>query len=333
MGVISTEELLRKFFSNPDWGRKYYLNRKAIKEDQLLEFEKQIGKELVEMSVDDFIQFLSTVNFRKNKLESNIIPNRYSLDFLITLYKQIINYYIDYCINNGYPAIKNIFYDKRLSCTNLAIELSEGKEIFSWEMVSGIIKKLHKDRTQDRAEYLELIILLYYCGFENAAEIAELKENDINHHAKTVFLIGRTVRLSERCYSLLTKFHEKYTFDETPKFIFCSWHDSYFKFIVAKNNEYNFDERTLLDTRQFINAQLSKYINTPYQTQINGSNLYKLGFYDYLVSKYGEEEVNTILLANYDKERVQKLQQSANEYGFKYSTVSHLKRQMRMFIK
>ena len=46
-------------------------------------------------------------------------------------------------------------------------------------MVEDIIKKLHKDRTPDRADYIELIILLYYSGFESAAEITELKENDI----------------------------------------------------------------------------------------------------------------------------------------------------------
>jgi hypothetical protein len=210
--------------------------------------------------------------------------------------------------------------------------LSEGKERFSWVMVEDIIRKLHKDRTPDRADYIELIILLYYYGFESAAEITEMKESDINHNSKTVYLPGRTVHLSDRCYLLLTKFNRKYEFDESVKFVFSSWKNSYFKFLVARARELDIDERTSANMCQFINAQLSKYVNTPYGTQINGSNLHKLGFYDYLVKKYGEKEVNAILTSNYDKERVQKLQQSAVEYGFKFSSISQLKRHMRMFI-
>ena len=332
MGAMTTKELFDGFFASPE-GEKYSFNRKATKEEQLYAFEIEIGKELVDMTVDDFIKFLSNANFRRFELDSNIIPNRASLDFLVSLYKKIINFYIDYCAENNYPIIRNIFYDKRLSLgANLLIELSEGKERFSWVMVEDIIRKLHKDRTPDRADYIELIILLYYYGFESAAEITEMKESDINHNSKTVYLPGRTVHLSDRCYLLLTKFNRKYEFDESVQFVFSSWKNSYFKFLVARARELDIDERTSANMCQFINAQLSKYVNTPYGTQINGSNLHKLGFYDYLVKKYGEKEVNAILTSNYDKERVQKLQQSAVEYGFKFSSISQLKRHMRMFI-
>ena len=332
MGAMTTKELFDEFFASPE-GKKYSFNRKATKEDQLYAFEMETGKELVDMTVDDFIKFLSNANFRRFELDSNIIPNRASLDFLISLYKKIINFYIDYCAENNYPIIRNIFYDKRLSIgANLLIELSEGKERFSWTMVEDIIKKLHKDRTPDRADYIELIILLYYSGFESAAEITELKESDINHNSKTVYLQGRTVYLSDRCYFLLTKFNGKYEFDESVKFVFSSWENSYFKFLVSRARESDIDKRTSAHMCQYINAQLSKYVNAQYGTQINGSNLYKLGFYDYLVKKYGEKEVNAILISNYDKERVQKLQQSAVEYGFKFSSISQLKRHMRMFI-
>jgi len=333
MSAMSTKELFDRFFASPE-GAKYSPNRKTIKEEQLYAFEMEIGKKLVDMSVDDFINFLSHANFRRFKLESNVIPNCSSLDFLLSLYKKIINFYIDYCEENNSPIIKNIFYNKRLSSrTNLTMELSKGKEIFSWSLVEDTINKLHKDRTPDRADYLELIILLYYCGFESAAEIASLKESNLNHHSKTVYLTGRTVHLSDRCYLLLTRINGKYEFDESRKLIFVSWKNSYFKFLISKKNEDDISQRPLKFVQQYINAQLSKYVNTPYETQINGSNLYKLGFYDYLVKKYGKEEVNAILVSNYDKERVRKLQQSATEYGFRSNSISQLKRNMRMFIK
>ena len=58
MGAMTTKELFDGFFASPE-GKKYSFNRKATKEEQLYAFEIEIGKELVDMTVDDFIKFLS----------------------------------------------------------------------------------------------------------------------------------------------------------------------------------------------------------------------------------------------------------------------------------
>ena len=77
---------------------------------------------------------------------------------------------------------------------------------------------------------------------------------------------------------------------------------------------------------------LCKYVNNQYNTHINYSNLYLLGFYDYMAKRFGTDELNEMLYSNYDSESLKNIQQAAREYDFKLENISHLKRRLRMFI-
>lgn len=327
MGKVSTNELLDNFFESPE-GSKYAKNRKIIKEDQLYEYEMQIGKELIDMDVEELIDFLSNIKIRKNKVVSNVIMNSHSLDQILVIYRKIFDYYIE-----EYEVIKNPFRNPKMRGAQLYNRLYENKRRFDWEMVDDIIHKLHQGDNQLRADYIELIILLYYNGFENASEIVNLQERDINHNAKTVLLPGRMIHLSDRCYGLLTKFNSMTELTGWRNFALVSWHNSYFKFIVRESKVNEIDDKPLKAMRESINVYLCKYVNNEYNTQINYSNLYLLGFYDFLTNKFGEGKVNKMLSSNYDSDAVQQLQQAAREYGFRFENVSHLKRRMRMFVK
>lgn len=327
MGKVSTEKLLDSFFGSPE-GAKYASKRKLIREEQLYEYEMEIGKELVDMDADEIIGFLSNMKTRRNSAETNTVMNNYSLDQVLVIYRKVFDYYIE-----EFEVIKNPFRNPKLRGTELYNRLYENKERFSWEMVEDIIRKLHLGDNQARADYIELIILLYYNGFENATEIVEMQERDVNHKMKAVLLHGKTIHLSDRCYNLLVKFNLMTKLEGWRNFVLVSWHGSYFKFIVRASKADEIDERPLKVMRENINVYLCKYVNNKYNTYINYSNLYLLGFYDYLVGRFGEDRVNEMLLSNYDSEAVQQLQQSAREYGFKYENVSHLKRRLRMFVK
>ena len=326
MGKIPTNELLDNFFASPD-GAKYASHRKIIKETQLYAYELKIGKDLVDMDADDLVGFFTDMDTRRNGADSNIISSNSTLDQAVVIYRRVFDYYI-----NEYELIRNPFRDKKLKGTEFIKNISKGRERLTWKMVEDIIQRLHTDNANHiRADYLELIILLYYNGFENATEIVEMQESDINHRAKTVLLPGRTIHLSDRCYTLLTKFNAMT--EGWRNYVLVSWHGSYFKFIVRASNEYDIDDRPLKAMRENINVYLCKYVNNEYNTHINYSNLYLLGFYDFLKNKFGEDKVNEMLLSNYDSDSVQQLQQSAREYGFKFENVSHLKRRLRMFVK
>ena len=326
MGKVSTEKLLDSFFESPE-GSKYVKNRKIIREEQLYEYEMRINKKLVDMDVDELIGFFSNMKIRRNNIETNMVMNNHSLDQILVIYRRIFDYYID-----EYEVIKNPFRNPKLRGTKLYQNLFKNKERLTWKYVENIIHKLHSGDNQARADYIELIMQLYYNGFENATEIVEMHEEDINHKLQTVLLPGRTVRLSDRCYNLLTKFNSMTKLEGWRNYVLASWHGSYFKFIVRKSKADEIDDRTLKSMRENINVYLCKYVNNEYNTRINYSNLYLLGFYDFLTNKYGEDKVNEMLLSNYDSESVQQIQQSAREYGFRYENVSHLKRRLRMFV-
>lgn len=328
MGKVSTLELLDSFFNSPE-GSKYVRMRKIIREEQLYTYEMKIGKELVEMDVDELIEFLSNMNIRRNNVVSNTVMNNHSLDQIIVIYRQIFDYYIE-----EYEVIKNPFRNPKMRGTELYKNMYKNKERLSWEMVEDIIKKLHTEGSnQTRADYLELIILLYYNGFENATEIVEMQEKDINHKTQTVFLPGRAVHLSDRCYSLLVKFNQMTELEGWRNFVLASWHDSYFKFIIRASKEHEINDRPLKSMRENINVYLCKYVNNEFNTHINYNNLFLLGFYDFLKEKFGENKVDEMLLSNYDSENVQQLLQAAREYGFKFDSISQLKRRLRMFVK
>lgn len=327
MSKLPTNELLDHFFESPT-GTKYANHRKIIREEQLYAYELKIGKELVDMDVDELIEFFSNMKLRKNSASSNMIPSNNSIDQILVIYRQIFDYYIE-----EIEVIKNPFRNPKMRGTELFKNMYKNKERLTWNVVEDIIRKLHKDYPQERADYIELIILLYYNGFESAQEIVEMQDKDINHKTQTVLLPGKTVHLSDRCYTLLTKFNTMTELEGWRNYVLASWRGSYFKFIIRGSKAHEIDDRPLDAMRQNVNVPLCKYVNNQYNTHINYSNLYLLGFYDYMVKRFGADELDGMLLSNYDSDSVKQLQQAAREYGFRFESISHLKRRLRMFIK
>lgn len=327
MGKVSTKELFDAFF-NSEEGSKYVRYRETIKETQIYAYEQEIGKEFIDMDVDDFITFLANVKTRRNHSGSNVRTSSSSLDQLLSIWRQIFNFYIDH-----YELIKNPMLDKRLRGTALLKNIGQDKMRLTWDFVEEIIRKLHKDFPEARADYVELIMLLFYCGFEDSAEVVNFKEKDVDHRNQCVILPGKTVKLSNRCYTLLRKFDSMTEIEGWRNYVVVSWHESYFKFLVQKSKAETIDDRSEAMMRQTIAVMLCKYVNNQYDTQINSNSLYTLGFYDYLVSKYGEDKVAEMVQPNKDTEAIDELRQSAREYGFKFETVSLLKRRLMMYIK
>ena len=212
--------------------------------------------------------------------------------------------------------------------------LAQGREPFNWKIVEDVIAKLHKDKDEDNADYIELIMLLYYNGFYKAEEIVKLQPEMIDHRNHLARIPGRTIRLSKRCYDLLIKF---YNMNEITgwrgNFVLASWHNSFFKFIIRPSAEYGLNDRPLTSMCDIINRKLANEVNDKYDIKINYHILYLLGFYDFLVNKYGETKTNEMLTSYRDETDVMNLMDAAREYGVEMENVSHLKRSLRPFIR
>lgn len=327
MGKISTKQLIDRYFKSIE-GTPAEKQRVIIDKTELYNYEEKIGKELIDMDVDDLFGLINELNNKKNGKDIPFMTAHYSFDHLTALLRAIFNFYID-----TVEPIKNPLYDKRMKGKEATKRLAQGKETLRFDYVQNIINKVHNDATEDRADYVELIMLLYYSGFENAEEIATFKGSAINHRNRTVAMTGRTVQLTDRCYELLQKFEDIDELVEWRTYYLTTYRGGYFKFIVQEKQLAEFDDRDIRSICNMINRQISVYVNQPYNTKINFSILYWLGFYDSIVKKYGEEETNKMLLSFRNSDDVTKLMNCARNYGVKVDNISHLKRFLRPFVK
>ena len=328
MGKISTTELLNNYFASIE-GTPAAKQKPVIDKPELYAYEQKIGKELIDMDVDDLFGLINEINNKKNGKDIPFMTAHYSFDHLTVLLRAIFNFYID-----TVEPIKNPLYDKRMRGKEATKRLAQNKITLRFDYIQHIIDKVHQDaNSEDRADYVELIMLMYYSGFENAEEIVNLKGNEINHRNRTVALQGRTVQLTDRCYELLQKFDGIDELNKWRTYFLTTYRGGYFKFIVQEKQLNNFDDRDFRSVCNMLNRQISVMVNQPYNTKINYSILYWLGFYDYVVKKYGEQETNRMLLSFRNSDDVTRLMSCAREYGIKVDNISHLKRFLRPFVK
>lgn len=328
MGKISTPELLDKYFESVA-GTSAAKVRSQIDKPELYEYEIKIGKELIDMDVDDLFGLIFELRNKRKGAEVSFLVSHSGFDQIATQLRAIFNYYID-----NIELIRNPLNDKRMKGKEATKRLAEGREPFRWDIVAKIIKDLHKDFDTDKADYLELILLLFYNGFAKAEEIVRTTEDMVDHRSRSIRLPGRVVNLSDRCYELLTKFNSMETIEGwRGNFALASWNGSYFKFIVRPNKAYELSDRPITSMCDIINRYIANDINDRYNTKINYHILYMLGFYDYIVSKYGVEKTNQMITSYRNSDDVTNLFILAREYGVNIDNVSHLKRYLRPFIE
>lgn len=327
MGKVSTKELLDLYFKSVA-GTPAEKCRVSIDKPELYDYEVLIKKDLIDMEVDDLFGLILELSNKRKGKEIKYMTSHSSYAQMATLLRSIFNYYID----NIQP-IRNPLNDKRMKGASATKRLAKGREPFCKAMVEDIIARLHNDLDGDKADYIELIILLFYNGFPRAKDIVELKENMINHDNKTVVLQNCTIHLSERCYDLLLMFNKKDVIGGwRGQYYLVSWHNSYFKYIVRESQKDIINDRPQSAMCDIINRYIARYVNDKFDMKISYHTLYLLGFYEHLVDKFGVEKTNEILNSYRDANDVVLLMDSAKEYGLIIDNVSYLKRLLRPFV-
>ena len=328
MGKVTTKELLDGYYAELK-GTPAASSRVNIDKPELYAYEEKIGKELIDMDVDDLFGLIIEMKQKRKGKDIPYMISHSSYDQLATILRSIFEWYID----NVTP-IKNPFNDKRMKGKEATKRLAQGRMPFTKDIVDNVIRRLHQDKDEDNADYIELILLLFYCGFPKAEDIVLMQSVMIDHRNRAVRLQGRTVRLSERCYNLLEKFSDMEEIKGwRGDFVMASWHNSYFKFIIRPSSLEEIDDRPMTSMCDIINRAIANNVNDAYGLKINYRNLYFLGFYDYIVSKYGEERTNEMLLSFRNTDDVQALMGAVREYGVEIDNISHLKRYLRPFVR
>lgn len=328
MAKIITKKLFDMFFEGKDYDvvRK---TRPQIDRPEVYEYEKKIGKQLVEMDVDELFEMILSFNGNRKFNNANYSIGYTSFNQIASYYRSLFNFYID-----NVEVIKNPFNDKRMRGTEATKRLAQGKDPFTKEMLDDVIRKLHADIDEYRAEYLECILLMFYDGFVSAPEIVSLKEDMIDFKNHTVRLPGRTIKLSDRCFELLQKINGSSVLTgHRGDYEMVSYHGSYFKFCVRPKRVGDFQERDEAEVANLINREISKRIKAEYGIDINYRLVYFLGFVDFIKEQYGEERCKELILAVRDPEATKDLLNVARMYGVTIDNVTLLKKQLRPFIK
>lgn len=323
MAMIPTKQLFDEFFAAKDKDESY-LKKVRPKADrpEVYTYEERIGKQLVDMNVDELFDMLRTFNADGFSVSYN------SYDTLAVLYRQLFEYYID-----NYELIRNPWNNKRMRGSEALQELAKGKEPITWQNVEDAITEIYRTHEADRAKYVECILRLFYNGFQRAEEIVQLKENMIDFRAGTVRLIGRVVQLDQQCYNLLVEIHNMSKMKGwRGDYLMTSWHDSYFRFPIRPKEEASFNDRPLENICNYINRVISERIRQGLNFDIGYRELFFLGFYDHLVKTYGMEETNRIVLSLRVRKDVAELERAARMYGITKLTSSQIKKSLRPFV-
>lgn len=326
MAKKTTKELMDEFFDSHS-GDTIVRMRSQVDRPELYEYEEKIGKQLVDMNVDELFEMIMSfkANNRKN---AKFMVSHSSYAQISYLYRAIFNYYID-----NIEIIRNPFNDPRMRGREANKRLAQNRDTLTWDSVQEILNNVHRDFEHDKADYIECIIQLFYNGFANVDEIVNLTKDDVNTKNKTVRLNGRTITLSDRCYELLIKVHNMDKLDGwRGDFLMASWHGNYFKYPIRPKNEFDFADKTPVEVGSILNRYLSENVNKKYDTKFNYHNLFYLGFFDHIVSKVGRQRANELVTSYRSSEDAAELMDFANNYGVVIDNVSHLKRALQPYI-
>ena len=321
MAKIGTRELFDEYFQDKD---ESYLKKVRVQEDrpEVYAYEKKIGKQLIDMNVDELFDMISTFNTDGFSISYT------SYDSIAVLYRKIFEYYID-----NYELIRNPWNDKRMRGAAAYERLARDKTPVTWELVEAAIKEVYKVNEDDRAKYIECIIRLFYNGFEKAEEIVALKEDMIDFENSTVNLSGRVFHLDSRCMELLIYVHNMDTMKGwRGDYTMATWHDGYFKYPIRPSEQVAFETRPMGQIANLINRTISERLRKGIGFDINYRMLYFLGFYDFLVEKFGKARTNEILTSHRVREDVADLTGAARLYGITNLTATQLKKIMRPYV-
>lgn len=327
MAVISTKELFDAFFEGKP-SSTVERTRKQIDRPEVYEYEMKIGKSLVDMNGDELMEMILTFKNKKSVITDGVSISGASFRKYVSAFRMLFEFYI-----NNYEVKLNPFNSSKFKGLKADAFFSENTSRMTYNDLEKIIIKIHQKYEIDRANYLELILLLFYNGFRDAKEIVELKADMINFRKKEVRLPGRTVKLSDRCFELLVMNNQMEIIKcRTGTHLMLSWNGGYFKSIVRQNEMTEFNHKDATYVGRKINRSINTQIMKELGIDINYRKLYLLGIYDFGVRKYGEDRMREILTSYKVQEDYDDFVALANEYPVLTENIGELKRNLMQFI-
>lgn len=329
MAKKDTREIFKGYFENmPEEVSKKI--KPQVDRPEVYAYEIKIGKQLLDMDVDELIGLLLSFNEERKFGEGRFQLSYGSIDQIVSIYRSIWNYYIE-----NIEVIKNPWNNKKMRGAALREKLSESKEPFTYEVIEKAINCLYDDYSEDSytPKYIECLLLLFYEGFAEAQEIVLLNESMINFKTHEIRLVGRTIHLSDRCFELLQYIHSLDTI-ETSRGTYKAvpYKNGYFKFIVRMREADLIQNKTLTEVGAILTRKITMGLRKRYKIDINYRIVYMLGFFNYIVNKVGLDRAKEISTSVRNGDDARELMEYAREYGIVADNVTYIKRCLRPFV-
>lgn len=322
MAKISTKQAIEECYSEQNkeaLGIKNLDNPlRQTNRQELYDFEKEIGKELLDMNADELVELLHY--FHKRGVQSTIIKNFHKN------FQRVFDYYI-----RNYEVIVNPFYmDFRLSAKTIS-EYARTVNVpvkLTTELMESYIKDFRRENDSSYADYIETFVRLLYDGVNTTDEIILLKKDMIDFYTGEIHLPRATIRLRSRTLELLIRNMTVDRIKRTQRSVdLAPWKGSFLKFPVQKKNKDNPDERDLVVVRNSIPRYINEMFHgCPAKTGV--MDIYNLGFYEFIVGKFGLEMMDQVIEHPGQKQINFAVSEAAKEYGIVFENIYHIKKRI-----
>ena len=320
--TMDTKAFIDEYFStlDEDTARK---NKSTIDRPELYSFEKKIGKKLLEMNEDELLEMISTFQTYNQKVDGYRKIAFSSYPSLARWFKKLWEYYSD-----NYKFIRNPWYSAKLKGGYAREYLSQYIDVFSHDDYDNLINVINTQNSSDMSDYLECLVRLLYDGVENAKEIVNITEKEINFKTKSIYLPGHVIKLSDRTCTLLRRIHyieEMQMGNAVLQMV--SWHDSYIKFRCRKSNVDKIQEWSLSQMTVKVSQLLTTFLSQQFGKQIVIKQINMLGLSERLIAEFGFDKAKEYVMSKKNVENNYQLMKFMQENGYR-SDVSRFKYDM-----
>lgn len=328
MAKVDTKRLFDEYFSSKHGSTEKKI-RGQVDRPEIYEYEAKFNKQFVNMNEDELLEML--LNFRgKSNADEGIRITPGTMTSIVCQYRQVFDFY-----SKNYEPVWNPFRGEKLSISNILPNLCEKSTSVSKDVIDRFILGVRNGLNDQMADYMECVILMFYCGFKSPEEIVLLKEDDIDFQRRVVYLHDREISLSPRCTLLLRRVHEIKSI-ETNNGMNTScdavpYRNGYFKFFV-KNPDAISDETPITNFTSQLSRRITSESRKVLGYAINYRNIYMVGFYNHLCDLWGKDKTDEIILSGKNGEYNRMLSAEADKYGIGAGNPTTLKRQLTYYV-
>lgn len=325
----NTKKYLDEFYEeNP--GRR----RKVLDTEELYIVEARENTELVEFTEEyavEFVQLIQEMYFKKTGHGKTISAIRAVVTEGSKFFEWYIEKYNQIDTDRKFGRI-NPFKASAFSNSQIQETVRIGDMSLSNGDVENAIKHAYATRERGAAVYIECLIRLFHEGISNTKEALEITEDMVDFNSGEIKLPRRTIRMSDALKDRMVELQGIDTIKRGNKqMVMTRINNSVLKIPLYTSYKGLSIEDRIVSISSRMRDSVSD-IGNDIGVKMVPDRLFRLGFYNYVCSKNGEEFARRVFTSkwkskkNIDENSV--LKKYADEYGICANNITIIKKQI-----